>query len=107
MTINFEKVANDIGKLVNEKNAAYGDSFKRSGEILKILYPNGISVDEYVSALTVVRILDKMFRIATDPGYGGEEPFKDIAGYGILMTGYLQDMKAKNKSYVTDCGIRE
>lgn len=34
--------------------------------------------------LCLVRILDKMFRIATDKDALGESPYRDIAGYGIL-----------------------
>ncbi len=80
----YERVAAEIGKLVTEKNAAYGDSFCRSGAILGILYPNGINPDQYDDALAVTRILDKLFRIANDGSAFGESPYLDIAGYGIL-----------------------
>jgi len=35
----FEKIATDIGKLVAEKNIAYGDSFSHTGDIIKLLFP--------------------------------------------------------------------
>jgi hypothetical protein len=73
-----------IGKLVEEKQAAYGDSFGRSGEILRVLYPQGISLEQIDDALCIVRIVDKLFRIATDKDALGESPYRDIAGYGIL-----------------------
>jgi hypothetical protein len=34
----------------------------------------------------VVRILDKLFRIANDKSAFNEDPWQDIAGYGILGT---------------------
>lgn len=79
-------LADQLGQLVSEKNAAYGDSAKTSGDILRLLYPRGIRPDQYDNALLVVRVLDKLSRIAhhgsQDPM--GEEPWKDIAGYGLL-----------------------
>lgn len=84
VTSNFEKLGTEIGRTVQEKNAAYGDSFLRSGEVLRILYPTGVQIDQYGDMLAVVRIVDKLFRIATDRDALGESPFRDIAGYGIL-----------------------
>tara|TARA_R100001244_G_scaffold36961_1_gene33792 strand:- start:176 stop:502 length:327 start_codon:yes stop_codon:yes gene_type:complete len=80
----FEKIATEIGKLVDEKDAAYGSSFLKSEKILKILYPNGIEPNQYKDMLAITRIIDKLFRIATKKDAFGENPFKDIAGYGIL-----------------------
>lgn len=80
----YEELATEIGRIVAEKNQAYGSSFDRSGEILAVLYPDGIRPDQYVDALGVVRVLDKLFRIATDKDALGESPWRDIAGYGIL-----------------------
>lgn len=73
-----------LGELTQMKNTAYGDSFAKSGEILAILYPKGISPDQYRDALAIVRVIDKLFRIATRKDAFGESPWKDIAGYGIL-----------------------
>ena len=39
----FEKIGSEIGKLVAEKNVAYGDSFGQACRILEVLYPDGIS----------------------------------------------------------------
>lgn len=80
----YEQLGQAVGRLVDEKQAAYGDSFGRSGEVLRILYPNGVSIDEYDDMLTVVRIIDKLFRIASDKSAFGESPYRDIAGYGLL-----------------------
>ena len=39
----YKKIALEIGELVGEKNEAYGDSFGEASNILKVLYPTGIS----------------------------------------------------------------
>ena len=80
----FEKIGTDIGKLVDQKNAAYGSSFEKSEQILQVLYPEGIKPGQYKDMLAITRIVDKLFRIATNKDAFGENPFKDIAGYGIL-----------------------
>lgn len=80
----YELIAMDIARLVATKQIAYGDSFGKSGEILRILYPSGISHDQLDQALTIVRVLDKLFRIANDPGAFGESPWGDIMGYALL-----------------------
>ncbi len=82
----YERVALEIGKLVDEKNKAYGDAFNKSSDFLQILYPNGITPDKYGDMLAIVRIFDKLMRIATAKEALGENPFKDIAGYGILKS---------------------
>ena len=89
----FEKIGTDIGKLVDQKNAAYGSSFEKSEQILQVLYPEGIQPDQYTNMLAVVRIVDKLFRIATDKDAFGESPFKDIAGYGILGVANAEEKK--------------
>lgn len=80
----FETIGTEIGKLVEEKNTAYGSSFEKSEQILKVLYPDGIKPEQYRDMLAITRIVDKLFRIATKKDAFGESPFKDIAGYGIL-----------------------
>jgi len=80
----FAKIGKEIGEMVNEKNAAYGDSFAKCGEFLKLLYPNGIQPDQYTDALCLVRIFDKQMRIATMKNAFGESPYRDIVGYGLL-----------------------
>jgi hypothetical protein len=84
MKFNYPEIGTAVGELVAEKQAAYGDSFGKSGELLKILFPKGIPVEMYTDALAIVRIIDKLFRLCTDPGYGGESPWRDICGYSLL-----------------------
>lgn len=107
--IDFEDIGRVIGAEVDQKSCAYGnggaskDSVESIGEQLESFYPNGIPVKAYREAALLVRILDKMNRIA----YGnkaafGESPWKDIVGYAIR--GYAMDlneleMKARLKTW--------
>ena len=80
----YSQRGKEIGELVERKNKAYGDSFAKSGDILRILFPNGIEPDQYDDVLAIARIIDKLFRIATDRDALGERPYEDIAGYSLL-----------------------
>jgi hypothetical protein len=80
----YAKIGRDVGRLVAEKQAAYGDSFGKSGAVLRALYPNGISAEQLDDALTITRVIDKLFRIATDKDALGESPWRDVAGYALL-----------------------
>jgi len=80
----FETIAAEIGRLVEQKNQAYGSAFAKVGDFLRLLYPEGIKPEQYSDALLLVRIFDKQMRIATAKDALGENPFSDIAGYGIL-----------------------
>ena len=84
----YSSLGQAVGKLVEEKQEAYGDSFGRAGDIMRVLYPDGVPLSKYDDMLAIVRILDKLFRIATH-GAGDlmdESPARDIAGYALLMT---------------------
>jgi hypothetical protein len=89
----FEKIGTTIGELVAEKNLAYGDSFTKSSDILRILYPAGVKPEQYTDMLAITRVLDKLFRLATRKDAFGESPWKDICGYSIL--GIANDIKAE------------
>lgn len=78
------KIASELGALLKRKNEAYGNSFERAGQIVEILFPDGITPSQYQDLLTIVRILDKLFRIATEKEAFSEDPWKDIAGYALL-----------------------
>ena len=80
----FEAAAAHVASVVTRKNKAYGDSFGKSAEFLNLLFPNGVKPEQYDDCLTLVRIFDKMMRIAT--GAKDEEfPYVDINGYSLLM----------------------
>jgi hypothetical protein len=80
----YEQLGAEIGRLVQTKQEAYGDSFSKAGEVMRILYPDGIPPEKMGDALVIVRMLDKLFRIATDRDALGESPYRDIAGYALL-----------------------
>ena len=88
----YEAVGAEVGRLVDKKQKAYGRSFDRVGEILKILYPHGIRPEQYEDLGAMIRILDKFFRIATAKDALGESPWTDVAGYGLL----------KNRDYMKE-----
>jgi hypothetical protein len=91
----YEEIARSIGKLVDEKNAAYGSSFDKSDQIIKILYPEGVQPHQYKDLLAMTRVIDKLFRIATSKDAMGEDPWQDIAGYAILS---VVSNKKENKT---------
>ena len=82
----YESLGKAIGALVDEKNLQYGEAFNRGGCILEILYPDGVRPDQYRDMLGVIRVIDKLFRVANGK-QGREDPWQDIAGYGLLGTG--------------------
>ncbi len=90
--MNYKDIGLQIGELVTEKQAAYGDAFGKAGKILEVLYPNGIMPHQFQNALAITRVIDKLFRIATNENALDENPWRDIAGYSILS------VAAKDKS---------
>jgi hypothetical protein len=80
----FANLADSVANIVDVKQKAYGDSFGKSGECLRQMYPDGIAPDQFDDLLTITRILDKLFRIANNPNAFDENPYQDIVGYGLL-----------------------
>lgn len=95
----FQPLGSSVGKLVDEKQRQYGDSFTKAAKIIEILYPNGVKVHQLQDMLTTVRVLDKLSRISQrgEEGVdlGGESPWKDVAGYGLL--GLMKDERRKKR----------
>lgn len=84
---NFEKIGKEIGQLLNKKNKDYGNAFIDVAEFMKLMFPQGIPPDKYIHALVLTRIFDKMKRIVNvKKEEDVENPYEDIAGYGILMS---------------------
>ena len=98
MNANYKTLAMSLGQLVTDKQEQYGDSFGRSGDVLRILYPAGIRTEQYDDALAVTRIVDKLFRIANG-AQGDESPYKDIAGYGLLGWARQEGVERPGKTY--------
>jgi hypothetical protein len=84
----FEHKLTDLGRdlveLIIRKHRAYGGSFNVSPAIVALLYPNGIKVEQYDDLLYIVRVIDKIKRIAERNDPFGENPAQDIGGYSLL-----------------------
>ena len=93
----YQEIGEDIGKLVQEKNEAYGDSFGQACRILEVLYPNGIQPNQYRDALAITRVIDKLFRLSNQKDAFGESPWRDICGYSILGVANDESDKKGNK----------
>lgn len=103
--MSYSEVGLEVGTLVEAKQKAYGDSFGKSGAVMAILYPDGITTEKLDDALTVVRVLDKLFRIATDRDALGESPWRDVAGYALLSVVRVERRKsAREIPPCPDCG---
>lgn len=81
----FEEIGASVGRLVDQKNKAYGNSFHKCAEYMMLLYPNGIKPEQYKDMLGLVRDFDKNMRIVTRRDALGENPWEDKCGYSILM----------------------
>lgn len=82
--LTHKQIGAEIGFLVDKKNAAYGDAFGKTAQMLRILYPDGIKLCQYDDLGLIVRMLDKLSRITVDAAAFGESPYADLAGYALL-----------------------
>lgn len=80
----WERIGLEIGELVAQKQEAYGNSFGQAYRILEVLFPQGISPQDYHKVLLIARVIDELFRYVTLPNAFGESPWRDIVGYGLL-----------------------
>jgi hypothetical protein len=85
------RIGLELGKLVDAKDRAYGQAVAIVPAILRLLYPDGIRPEQYLEAALIVRMEDKICRIARgDARAFKESPWRDICGYsmrGIEMEG--------------------
>jgi hypothetical protein len=100
MQHDYRAIGREVGSLVQEKNEAYGDSFGEAQKVLEVLYPHGIQPGQYTDALAMIRVIDKLFRIANKKDAFGESPWNDICGYALL--GIANDLAAKNPPFVIE-----
>jgi len=91
----FHEIAADLADLLARKREAYGNNLSAAPVILEQLYPDGVKVSEYQTLLLIVRILDKLSRLANGGGRFalGEDAWKDIAGYALCA---LHDFGGKD-----------
>jgi len=81
----LEVIARDVASMVKEKNRGYGNAFQKVSHILSILFPNGIPTNKYHDVAILIRVLDKICRIATANDKGArKDAWLDLTGYGLL-----------------------
>ncbi|MBZ4402498.1 hypothetical protein [Myxococcus sp. AS-1-15] len=95
MVTDYAGLGAALGRMVTEKQRAYGDAFGKAGQVLGLLYPDGIPRAKLDDALAVVRVVDKLFRVATDRDALGESPWRDIAGYALLATERVEQQRRR------------
>jgi hypothetical protein len=80
----YEHEAQKIASIVIEKRQAYGKkSLEQVEAIISILYPTGITSQDYPKVLTIIRLLDKITRLTTANKEDKEDAWTDIAGYAL------------------------
>lgn len=84
MVPDYAAIGTKIGELVATKQAQYGDAITFVRQVIELLYPDGVPVSAYGDLLLLVRMLDKIKRISTRHQQDTENPYEDLAGYGIL-----------------------
>ena len=83
--VDVRSVACDVVVVVEEKNREYGSAFQKVSEILSILFPNGIPTNKYHDVAILIRVLDKICRIASANDKNvKKDAWLDICGYGLL-----------------------
>ena len=83
--VDVRSVACDVVVVVEEKNREYGSAFQKVSEILNILFPNGIPASKYHDVAILIRVLDKICRIASANDKDvKKDAWLDITGYGLL-----------------------
>lgn len=90
----FESKGQSLGKLIDLKQEAYGDSVSKTSKLIRILLSDYLQKDgtyriteELLDHILLqVRIIDKQNRIFSNPKADkmGESPYTDISGYGML-----------------------
>ena len=114
----LKELTKELGDMLEEKQAAYGDSIEESGKFLSVLYPKGIPPENYQTVALLVRMFDKMKRIAN--GASNENSWQDLAGYSVQgwkisckilqakeelekLKKYKEKMKSQQKLCKCDC----
>ncbi|WEG18639.1 YorP family protein [Alkalihalophilus pseudofirmus] len=93
----FEEIGQSIGALVDSKQEAYGDSFSKAFDLIKVFLRDYKNEDDTYTIpeallqhiLIQVRIIDKQNRIFSNPNGDllSESTYNDIAGYSLLADG--------------------
>jgi len=72
----------------NKKSEEYGDTDLKVGKMMDILYPEGITLEQYGDFLFSLKILEKISRLSSKniSEEAKTDLMQDLAGYGILGT---------------------
>jgi len=89
----FHSLGEELADMLDNKNRQYGDSYARMAHVLPMFYPDGVPGDHLLDAVFILRIIDKLMRIASAQGDDMEDPVKDIAGYAILR---MKEMRSSD-----------
>jgi hypothetical protein len=103
----YKSIAVGLADLIKEKQEAYGDAFGRAGQVLSVIFPDGVPPDKYDDMLGIARVIDKLFRLANNKNAFGESPWEDIAGYGLLGAGRDAVKRSKLESARASSSVNE
>lgn len=90
----LEHLCRRLGVMLQDKNDSYGSSFYKAEDFIALLWPDGVPPEAFGRMLIMVRMFDKMMRIAVMPEAFGEDAEMDLFGYAALMV-YLGILKGK------------
>lgn len=82
------EVCNDMAEFLAEKNAAYGNSVADPVGI----FAKGLTAEQQI----MVRIDDKLSRLARGSEYPGDDTIKDLAGYLIILMA-MRELESGNE----------
>ena len=80
----IREILGEVASIVEEKDKAYGGAVDEVGKFLKILFPNGILPEQFDDLTFILRIFDKLKRMARDPNSLNEDTCQDLIGYASL-----------------------
>jgi len=86
-----DQILKELSDLYLEKNKEYGDAWKRQGEVLHALYPEGITLscpDDYLRFHLMVQIVIKTNRIATDKNH--KDSPRDLAVFCAMLASVME-----------------
>jgi len=87
--MNVPEMLRNAAKIYEERNKLYGDNYKRFGEIMHSLFPNGLTlhnVDDFNRFGVFVQVVSKITRYAENFTRGGHpDSLDDNAVYSMML----------------------
>lgn len=93
----YHTIAEGVAELVLQKQKEYGNGVLRSNRMMLQLFPDGIPAAKYRDAFTLVRLMDKISKIAADENSATGEPWRDIAAYSLLTLALIEGDNKKSE----------